>query len=140
MTLEDVRALMLDIAPSLGDLHVEVDVVRVGRSPSCVMTLRSTNDSTLWASISTTGSGDYELSVNGGFSTGRFDDQSLEPADVRDYLKSYVRAGSAYLEGKWSVRTSRVFKVPRLTISDGASRLALAPRRRWSHNDLSLSF
>lgn len=140
MTLGDVHDLMLAIAQSVGDVHVDVNVVDDGRWRSCVMTLRSTADSAQWASVSTSGSGDYELRVNRGFVTGQFDDQSLERSDVREYLESYVRAASAYLAGKYSIRPSGVFRVPTLTISDGASRLTLSPPRRASTNDSRLSF
>lgn len=131
---------MLALAESLGDLHVDVDIVPLGRSPSCVMTLRSSTDVKLWANISAMGSGWYELAVNGGFWTGRADDRAVDTDEVREYLASYVRAALAYLEGSWSIRKSRFLKVPTLTIQKGGSVLNLVPRGRGTTNDHRLSF
>lgn len=140
MTLDEVHDLMLETAQSLSDLNVTVNVVADGRWRSCVMTLRSSADSVQWAKISSSGSGDYEIRVNGGFVTGQFDDQSLEREDVRKYLKAYSRAASSYLAGRYLIRPSRVFRAPTLTIIDATSRLNLSRPPRGSTNDPRLSF
>ena len=109
-------------------------MVERGKYKTAHLTLTSFSDAATYAIVTTTGGGTYELEVSGGFYTGNADDQSLDYNSVRGYVEFYVLAGMAYLAGKWTIRKSRVFRVPILTIQDKSVTLNLAPLGHGSSN------
>ncbi|MDX2026736.1 hypothetical protein [Microcella sp.] len=140
MNPDDLRAVLLDLAGTISGVHVDVGRTDAARHPESYIKLTSLTDPEAFAIVSATGSGSYELTVNGGFSTGTADDQSMEPHEVREYLASFVRAALAYLDGSWSMRKSRFLKVPTISIEKDGSVLNLVPRGRASTNDYRLPF
>lgn len=131
---------MLELAATISGVHVDVGRTDAARHPESYIKLTSLTDPEAFAIVSATGSGSYELTVNGGFSTSDADDLAVAPDEVREYLASYVRAALAYLDGSWSMRKSRFLKVPTLSIEKDGSVLNLVPRGRGSTNDYRLSF
>ncbi len=131
---------MLELAATISGVHVDVGRTDAARHPESYIKLTSLTDPEAFAIVSATGSGWYQLTVNGGFWTGTADDQSMRPHEVREYLASYVRAALAYLDGSWSIGKSRFLKVPTLSIQKDGSVLNLVPRGRGSTNDDRLSF
>jgi hypothetical protein len=139
VNLDELQSLMREVAAGISDAIVEVGRTARPRHDDVFIKLTSRTESHMFAIISTQGSGTFELRVNGGFYTGIADDLA-DVEDVRGYLESYIRAARAYLDGHWSIRKSRVLRVPILTIQRGASRLNLASPRHWSSNDSRLAF
>lgn len=139
MNLDELQPLMQEIAAGITGARVEVGRTDRPRRNEVFITVTSSTDSETFATISADGGGTIELTVNGGFTTGIAGDQA-DVDGIRGYLESVVRAARAYLDGHWSMRKSRLFRVPILTIHHGASRLNLAPPRRWSSNDSRLPF
>lgn len=132
MKLDDLEAVMLELAAGIRDAHVEVG--RSGRPRNVFLKLTSLTDPGTFAIISATGSGAYELEVSSGFYAGLADDLASDAADVLYYLESYVRAARAYLEGNWSIRTSKVLRIQTLRIQKEGVSLNLARLRRWSYS------
>lgn len=139
VNLDELQSLMREVAAGISDAIVDVGRTAGPRHDTVFIRLTSRTESQAFAIISTQGSGAFDLSVNGGFCTGIADDLA-GVEEVRGYLESYVRAASAYFDGHWSIRKSRVLRVPTLTIQSGASRLNLTPPRHWSSNASSLAF
>ena len=135
---DDLRAVIGELAATISGVRVEVGTTDSPRHPEYFIKLMSNDDPETFAIISATGSGWYQLTVNGGFWTGRADDQAVDPEEVREYLAQYVRAGLAYLDGSWSIRKSRFLRVATLSIQKGESVVNLFPRGRGSTNDYRL--
>ena len=140
MNLVDAASLMGELADGISGARAEVGLTERRHHNDAFLKLTSLSDPELYAIISTNGSGTYGLEVTGGFCTGNTDDLSLDYKEVREYVESYVRAAIAYLDGHWSIRKSRVFKVPSLTIRTDAARLNLALQGHWSTNDARQQF
>ena len=139
MNLDQLESLMREVAEGVGGASAEVGRIERPRHDGVFIKLTSATQPGTFAIVSTSGSGAFELTVNGGFYTGMADDQAGVD-DARGYIQSYVRAARSYLDGHWSIRKSRVLRVPILTIQNGTSRLNLASPGHGSSNDPRLSF
>jgi hypothetical protein len=134
MNPADMEALLADVAAGISYAQVEVGAEQVRRYKKPFLKLTSRQNPEQYAIISMTGSGWYGLTVTGGFCTGVADDQGMDYASVREHVETFVRAATAYLDGHWSMRKSKVLRVPTLTIQTEAARLNLVPRGHWSTN------
>ena len=137
--MDQLEHLMQELADGISGARVEVGRTDRPRHNDIFLKLTSPLHRDRFAIISTGGSGTFELAVDGGFSTLLADDQA-DADDARDYLESYIRAAVAYLDGHWSIRRSKLLRVPILTIEKGVSRLNLASPGHGSSNNAKLSF
>ena len=132
MKLPEVESLMRELALDIRGANVEVGVTDRRRYNDAFLRITSLADPEKYAMVSNNGGAVYELEVTGGFRTFAWDDQAVAYEDVRAYLESFVRAASAYLDGQWSIRRSRIFRTPILTIRTDVAPLDLTlPRRCW---------
>jgi hypothetical protein len=128
MNLAEAEALLSELAAGID--HLDTVVGLSGKSPHTVAYLRLSkrSDPDTFATVSTPGVGTFELEVTGGFSTGNADDQATDDDDVRQYVSSYLDAAVAYVDGRWSIRKSRFFRIPVVTVFATSGALNLAPR------------
>ena len=134
MDLAALQLILAGLAAEVTGAHVEVGVTTNKRYNEAYLRLTSLTDPQTHATVSSNGGGTYELRVTDGFYTGHADDQSLGEDDVREYFRRYIRAGRAYLEGRWSIRKSRILRVPILTIHTDLGHLNLASPGHGSTN------
>lgn len=133
VNLADAESLMVELAAPISGAHVEVGTTNRRRFNDAYLKLTSLVDPKAYAIVSTPGIGTYELEIAGGFHTGNADDQASDEF-VREYIERYVRAATAYLDGRWSIRKSRLLRTPILTVRTDDGPLNLAPKGHWSIN------